>query len=232
MPDGCRIGSGAEASVVPLPLMSICSTEDTSIGWSTYIPGDSSDGLWFSLGPRNQESPPANFTGLVVVLGLPGNFRGERTFGSKENFSLTFSSTDGATYVKPRKTWLALSLSVESSGLSTGVWLVNLESNWLTSSADCRNGLKGGSTLRASRSSQFICRKKAWAWTSAASPAPPPSRNEAFRFSSFFRRSLASCVRYGGRLSLHFKILSIVFFRFSPVNGGYLRQWDHKCQHT
>lgn len=38
---------------------------------------------------------------LVVVLGLPGNFRGERTFGSKENFSLTFSSTDGATYVKP-----------------------------------------------------------------------------------------------------------------------------------
>lgn len=36
-----------------------------------------------------------------------------------------------------RKTWLALSLSVESSGLSTGVWLVNLESNWLASSADC-----------------------------------------------------------------------------------------------
>ena len=28
-----------------------------------------------------------------------------------------------------RKAWLALSLSVESSGLSTGVWLVNLESN-------------------------------------------------------------------------------------------------------
>lgn len=38
---------------------------------------------------------------LTGVLGLPGNFRGERTFGSKENFSLTFSSTDGATYVKP-----------------------------------------------------------------------------------------------------------------------------------
>lgn len=36
-----------------------------------------------------------------------------------------------------RKAWLALSLRVESSGLSTGVWLVNLESNWLTSSADC-----------------------------------------------------------------------------------------------
>ena len=38
---------------------------------------------------------------LTGVLGLPGNFRGERSFGSKENFSLTFSSTDGATYVKP-----------------------------------------------------------------------------------------------------------------------------------
>lgn len=36
-----------------------------------------------------------------------------------------------------RNTWLALSLSVESSGLSTGGWLVNFESNWLTSSADC-----------------------------------------------------------------------------------------------
>lgn len=36
-----------------------------------------------------------------------------------------------------RKAWLALSLRVESSGLSTGVWLVNFESNWLTSSADC-----------------------------------------------------------------------------------------------
>lgn len=36
-----------------------------------------------------------------------------------------------------------------------------------------------------------------------------------------FRRSLASCVRQGGRLSLHFRILSMVFFRFSPVNGGY-----------
>ena len=36
-----------------------------------------------------------------------------------------------------RKTWLALSLRAESSGLSTGVWRVNLESNWLTSSSDC-----------------------------------------------------------------------------------------------
>lgn len=38
---------------------------------------------------------------LTGVLGLPGNFRGERTFGSRENLSLTFSRTDGATYVKP-----------------------------------------------------------------------------------------------------------------------------------
>ena len=37
---------------------------------------------------------------------------------------------------------------------------------------------------------------------------------------TLFSSSLASFVRYGGRLSLHFKILSIVFFRFSPVNGG------------
>lgn len=36
-------------------------------------------------------------------------------------------------------------------------------------------------------------------------------------------RSLASMVRYGGRLSLHFKILSMVFFLFSPVNGGWGR---------
>lgn len=31
------------------------------------------------------------------------NLRGDRIFGSKENFSLTLSSTDGATYVKPWK---------------------------------------------------------------------------------------------------------------------------------
>lgn len=110
---------------------------------------------------------------LTGVLGLPKKRRGDRIFGSNENFSFTFSNTDGATYVKPwkflnmitfkefwksflvhldererekkkkkksrftRKTWFALSLSVESSGLSTGVWLVNFESNWLTSSADC-----------------------------------------------------------------------------------------------
>lgn len=89
--------------------------------------------------------------------------------------------------------------------------------------------------------------------TSAASPAPAPRRDEAFLFSNckkgrnknkktitrqtnrrgkkqpldtFFRRSRASCVRYGGRLSLHFRILSIVFFRFSPVKGGCSKTWS------
>lgn len=41
---------------------------------------------------------------LTGVLGLPMNLRGDRIFGSKENFSFTLSSTDGATYVKPCKT--------------------------------------------------------------------------------------------------------------------------------
>lgn len=40
-------------------------------------------------------------------------------------------------------------------------------------------------------------------------------------FSTFLMRSRASMVRYGGRLSLHFRILSIVFFLFSAVNGGW-----------
>lgn len=38
---------------------------------------------------------------LRGVLGLPMIRRGERIFGSNENFSLMFSRTDGATYVKP-----------------------------------------------------------------------------------------------------------------------------------
>lgn len=41
---------------------------------------------------------------LRGVLGLPTIRRGERIFGSNENFSLMFSRTDGATYVKPYKT--------------------------------------------------------------------------------------------------------------------------------
>lgn len=40
-------------------------------------------------------------TYLRGVLGLPMIRRGERIFGSNENFSLMFSRTDGATYVKP-----------------------------------------------------------------------------------------------------------------------------------
>lgn len=42
-------------------------------------------------------------TDLRGVRGLPMIRRGERIFGSKENFSLMFSRTDGATYVKPWK---------------------------------------------------------------------------------------------------------------------------------
>lgn len=37
---------------------------------------------------------------------------------------------------------------------------------------------------------------------------------------TFLMRSLASIVKYGGKLSLHFRILSMVFFLFSAVNGG------------
>lgn len=42
-------------------------------------------------------------TYLRGVLGLPMIRRGERIFGSNENLSLMFSSTDGATYVNPYK---------------------------------------------------------------------------------------------------------------------------------
>lgn len=38
---------------------------------------------------------------------------------------------------------------------------------------------------------------------------------------TFLMRSRASTVKYGGKLSLHFKILSMVFFLFSAVNGGW-----------
>lgn len=119
-PSGFLMGRGADTSM--LLLMSICSTLDTSMGVSVggrregVVVGTSGKG-----GPRDQPSSPSAFKGLTGVLGLPRSLRGERDFGSKVNFSLMFSSTDGAMYVKPRKTWLALSLSVESSGLSTGV---------------------------------------------------------------------------------------------------------------
>lgn len=95
-----------------------------------------------------------------------------------------------ATQDLTKKAWLALSLRAVSSGLSTGVCRVKWVSNWLTSSSDCcgqtraarrdqaasemgppaapgpagppltRDGLIGGSTRQARRSSQLICRKK------------------------------------------------------------------------
>lgn len=105
------------------------------------------------------------------------------------------SRTEGATYVKPKKAWLALSLRAVSLGLSTGVCRVKWVSNWLTSSSDCRDGLIGGSTRQARRSSQLICRKKGCLCTSAASPGPPPIRWLGFRFRNFLTRSRASGVR-------------------------------------
>lgn len=64
MPEGCLMGSGAEASEVPLLLVSICSAVDTSMGSSTELPGANRDGQPVGLGPRGQHSPPTNFTGL------------------------------------------------------------------------------------------------------------------------------------------------------------------------
>jgi hypothetical protein len=61
-----------------------------------------------------------------------------------------------------RKTWFALSLNILSSGESTGVCLVNLISNWLTSSSPLRTGLCGGSYRLAYTSSQFRWRKNEW----------------------------------------------------------------------
>lgn len=59
------MGSGAEASegLVPLLLVSICSMVDTSMGCSTGH-GGRWDGQVVSAGPRSQQSPPTNFTGL------------------------------------------------------------------------------------------------------------------------------------------------------------------------
>lgn len=66
---------------------------------------------WFNWGQNKVQTqnwihlstikPKTFYCYLTGVLGLPGNLRGERTFGSNENLSLTFSSTDGAMYVKP-----------------------------------------------------------------------------------------------------------------------------------
>lgn len=59
------MGSGAEASegVAPPPLVSMCSTVDTSMGCSTE-PGVRWAGQVVSAGPRSQQSPLTNFKGL------------------------------------------------------------------------------------------------------------------------------------------------------------------------
>ena len=57
-----------------------------------------------------------------------------------------------------RKTWLALSLSMLSSGESTGVWWVNFESNWLTSSSSFWNQNKKCSTFARKRRFQNLPR--------------------------------------------------------------------------
>lgn len=67
MPEGCLMGSGAEASEVlppPPPHVSMCSTVDTSMGCSPEQLVGSRDVLPVSVGPRGQQSPPTNFTGL------------------------------------------------------------------------------------------------------------------------------------------------------------------------
>lgn len=56
-----------------------------------------------------------------------------------------------------------------------------------------------------------------WKWRSPIIQKIGEKKN----VNTFLMRSLASMVRYGGRLSLHFRILSMVFFLFSAVNGGW-----------
>jgi len=145
--------------------------------------------------------------------------RGDRAFTT---LGLCISSRmDGATYVNPWNTILALSLRVESSGESIGVCLVKRVSNWDTSSALARQGLKGGSSLRRATSLQSIILKNGCIRTGSPSVTALPKRTATCLFNSFRIKSRASGVRYGGKLSLPFKIFSIVFFRFSAVNGGW-----------
>lgn len=47
-------------------------------------------------------------------------------------------------------------------------------------------------------------------------------------FLTFLSNSLASCVKYGGKFSFAFKILSIVFFLFSAVKGGCKKTYQLK----
>ena len=78
----------------------------------------------------------------------------------------------------------------------------------------------GGSIFREITSAQFTCLKKGCLLINSASSAPAPSLWQACLLSNFLSKSFASGVKYGGRLSLHLKIFSMVFFRFSAVNGG------------
>lgn len=81
------------------------------VGWanhiykvSEWVISEGADLFWKTfpmIEAIQQNSRQKQEAYLTGVLGLPGNFRGERTLGSKENFSFRFSSTDGATYVKP-----------------------------------------------------------------------------------------------------------------------------------
>lgn len=133
----------------------------------------------------------------------------------------------------------ALSLSVDSSGESTGVCFVNFESNCDVSSSllwkqnnynifksvhfhsfPTKIGLNGGSSLRIKTSSQLMCLKNWCALTAAASSGAAPKRLATCLFKSFLTKSLASAVKYGGKFNLPLRIFSIVFFRFSAVNGG------------
>lgn len=58
------MGRGAEVSVMKPLLVSICSGVETSMGWSIELLRESRAGVSVSGGPRGQQSPPANFTGL------------------------------------------------------------------------------------------------------------------------------------------------------------------------
>lgn len=142
--------------------------------------------------------------------------------------------------------WFALSLSVEKTGESTGIWRVNLVSNCETSSWPCclrywiykvcgkrlviivcptSIGLIGGSNLRASTSSHLTCLKKMCALMASASSGPLPNRWATWRFMRRRSKSRAPGVRYAGNFILPRRIVSMVFLRFSAVNGGYVKEY-------
>ena len=59
----------------------------------------------------------------------------------------------------PWNTILTLSLKLVAQGESTGGWLVNVVSNWDTSSSDVKVGSNGGLSFRLITSAQFMCLK-------------------------------------------------------------------------